>query len=286
MTEQQECSELVSQILQEAPTARKALIDNYANLHKVADYCENNYLGLVQDGDTRKALEETKALTTQALASVTYQINSLASSVLRLLDNQAKQLKYMENSINLLSLAVAMHQEKVARREIGVLTTVRKLACAKLMCPPKAGREPEGRYIRRTLSFTELDTVGHNFNKQSGTRPGTSETTQITGSNGPVEQPGEPTFTNVKSDLYRSNLGFNVAVPLVPTFPNLTQDVPAPRPSSMFDSSLPPPDSMDSDLPPPSPSMAMSNNLPPPPPLPPNHTSPNVLPPPPPPPPP
>ncbi|KAJ7984935.1 hypothetical protein DPEC_G00359910 [Dallia pectoralis] len=240
MMEQQKCSEVVSQMLQETPTARKALIDNCVNLHRVADYCESNYLGLAQDGDTRKALEETKALTTQALASVTYQINSLASSVLMLLDNQAKQLKYMENSINLLSLAVAMHQEKVARREIGVLTTVSKLAPTGLMCPPKAGREPEGRYIRRSISFTELDTLGHNFNSE--TRPGNAETT---GTSGPGEQPEKPAFTGLKSDLSRSNLGFNVAVPLVPSYPNLTQEGKAPRPSSTFGSNLPPPDSMD-----------------------------------------
>ena len=54
--------------------------------------------------DRRACIEETMSLTTQALASVTYQINGLATALLRLLDQQANQLKDMESSINLLSL--------------------------------------------------------------------------------------------------------------------------------------------------------------------------------------
>lgn len=49
-------------------------------------------------------MEESKALTTQALASVAYQINTLAASVLRLLDAQTIQLMQMESSVNILSM--------------------------------------------------------------------------------------------------------------------------------------------------------------------------------------
>lgn len=53
------------------------------------------------DGST-KALEETKNFTTQSLASVAYQISTLANSVLSLLDAQTNQLRQMESSINLI----------------------------------------------------------------------------------------------------------------------------------------------------------------------------------------
>lgn len=52
--------------------------------------------------DTDKALEETKAFTTQSLASVAYQISTLATNVLKLLDAQCSQLRHIESNINLI----------------------------------------------------------------------------------------------------------------------------------------------------------------------------------------
>ncbi|XP_068823036.1 abl interactor 2 isoform X41 [Capricornis sumatraensis] len=93
-------AELQMLLEEEIPGGRRALFDSYTNLERVADYCENNY---IQSADKQRALEETKAYTTQSLASVAYLINTLANNVLQMLDIQASQLRRMESSINHIS---------------------------------------------------------------------------------------------------------------------------------------------------------------------------------------
>lgn len=66
-------------------------------LERVAEYCEGNYF---QSDNKRAALEETKNYTTQSLASVAYQINTLAYNFLQLLDLQTAQLAEMESQMN------------------------------------------------------------------------------------------------------------------------------------------------------------------------------------------
>jgi len=53
-----------------------------------------------QSENKRIALEETKNYTTQSLASVAYQINTLAYNFLQLLDLQTTQLGEMESQMN------------------------------------------------------------------------------------------------------------------------------------------------------------------------------------------
>uniref|UniRef100_A0A4W6E0G4 Abl-interactor 1a n=1 Tax=Lates calcarifer TaxID=8187 RepID=A0A4W6E0G4_LATCA len=150
-------AELQMLLEEEIPAGKRALVESYQNLTRVADYCENNY---VQAQDKRKALEETKAYTTQSLASVAYQINALANNVLQLLDIQASQLRRMESSINHISQTVDIHKEKVARREIGILTTNKNTSRTHKIIAP-ANMERPVRYIRKPIDYTVLDDVGH-----------------------------------------------------------------------------------------------------------------------------
>ncbi|XP_056593628.1 abl interactor 1a isoform X9 [Triplophysa dalaica] len=211
-------AELQMLLEEEIPAGKRALVESYENLTRVADYCENNY---VQAQDKRKALEETKAYTTQSLASVAYQINALANNVLQLLDIQASQLRRMESSINHISQTVDIHKEKVARREIGILTTNKNtLRTHKIIAPPNIERPV--RYIRKPIDFTVLDDVGHGVKWLKAKQHGNNQSIRggtLSRTNPPTQKPPSPPLTG------RGTLGRNTPYKTLepvkpPTVPN------------------------------------------------------------------
>ncbi|XP_006634167.3 abl interactor 1a isoform X9 [Lepisosteus oculatus] len=210
-------AELQMLLEEEIPAGKRALVESYQNLTRVADYCENNY---VQAQDKRKALEETKAYTTQSLASVAYQINALANNVLQLLDIQASQLRRMESSINHISQTVDIHKEKVARREIGILTTNKNTSRTHKIIAP-ANMERPVRYIRKPIDYTVLDDVGHGVKwlkaKHGNNQPARGGTLSRT--NPPTQKPPSPPMSG------RGTLGRNTPYKTLepvkpPTVPN------------------------------------------------------------------
>ncbi|XP_029809264.1 abl interactor 1 isoform X9 [Suricata suricatta] len=210
-------AELQMLLEEEIPSGKRALIESYQNLTRVADYCENNY---IQAADKRKALEETKAYTTQSLASVAYQINALANNVLQLLDIQASQLRRMESSINHISQTVDIHKEKVARREIGILTTNKNTSRTHKIIAP-ANMERPVRYIRKPIDYTVLDDVGHGVKwlkaKHGNNQP--ARTGTLSRTNPPTQRPPSPPMSG------RGTLGRNTPYKTLepvkpPTVPN------------------------------------------------------------------
>ncbi|CAI5788908.1 abl interactor 1 isoform X12 [Lacerta agilis] len=205
-------AELQMLLEEEIPSGKRALLESYQNLTRVADYCENNY---IQAPDKRKALEETKAYTTQSLASVAYQINALANNVLQLLDIQASQLRRMESSINHISQTVDIHKEKVARREIGILTTNKNTSRTHKIIAP-ANMERPVRYIRKPIDYTVLDDVGHGV-KHGNNQP--ARTGTLSRTNPPTQKPPSPPMSG------RGTLGRNTPYKTLepvkpPTVPN------------------------------------------------------------------
>lgn len=111
--------------------------------------------------DNKKAaLEETKNYTTQSLASVAYQINTLAYNYLQLLDLQSQQLAEMESQMNHIAQTVMIYKEKVARREIGVLTANKVSSRQYKIVAPLSPEKPI-KYVRKPIDYSLLDEVGH-----------------------------------------------------------------------------------------------------------------------------
>ncbi|KAM9804534.1 abl interactor 2-like [Neosynchiropus ocellatus] len=139
------------------PAGHRPFPDCCTNLDRVSQYCESNY---AQAGNKQQALEETKDYTTQSLASVAYLINTLANDMLQMLDMQASQLCRMESSVNYILQTVGIHMEKVARREIGILTTNKNASRSHKIVAPSSSERPV-RYIRKPIDYSVLDSIGH-----------------------------------------------------------------------------------------------------------------------------
>ncbi|XP_071397931.1 abl interactor 1a isoform X35 [Centroberyx affinis] len=216
-------AELQMLLEEEIPAGKRALVESYQNLTRVADYCENNY---VQAQDKRKALEETKAYTTQSLASVAYQINALANNVLQLLDIQASQLRRMESSIN--------HISQVSNQSIrgGTLSRTNP-PTQKPPSPPMSGRGTLGRNTSyKTLEPVKPPTVPNDY---------MTSPARLGNQHGPQHSPGRTASLNQRQRTHSSGssggsssrensgssgIGIPIAVP-TPSIPNSGPGEPA-----------------------------------------------------------
>ncbi|XP_030590773.1 ABI family, member 3a isoform X1 [Archocentrus centrarchus] len=249
----------VMKILEDAPSARKALRENCDNLLNVADYCCSNY---IQAGEgSMKALEETKKFTTQSLASVAYQISTLASSVLNLLDAQTNQLRHLESSINLIGQTVEMHKEKVSRREIGAFTAVRRVTRSHKILPP-TNTQPRPPYSRKPINYQQLDSLGHGM-KVSGKQSDKTGTIRKHGASVRSNKAPEAVQCPVVPPAGSSSFGKPVAPPTIPTIAQAPPE--ADIITTLLDNAPPPPPAPNEV---PAPDSEATLALPPPPPLP------------------
>ncbi|XP_006889167.1 PREDICTED: abl interactor 2-like isoform X9 [Elephantulus edwardii] len=239
-------AELQMLLEEEIPGGRRALFDSYTNLERVADYCENNY---IQSADKQRALEETKAYTTQSLASVAYLINTLANNVLQMLDIQASQLRRMESSIN----HISQHRNTQNMKMGGLPRTTPPTQ--KPPSPPMSGKGTLGRHSPyRTLEPVRPPVVPNDYvpsptrnmapSQQSPVRTASVNQRNRTysGSSG-GSHPSSRSSSRENSGS--GSVGVPIAVP-TPSPPSVfpVSDTPPPPPPAeepVFDESPPPP---------------------------------------------
>ncbi|XDV46947.1 hypothetical protein PO909_016745, partial [Leuciscus waleckii] len=111
---------------------------------------------------------------------------------------------------------VDIHKEKVARREIGILTTNKNTSRTHKIIAP-ANIERPVRYIRKPIDFTVLDDVGHGV-KQHGNNQSVRGGT-LSRTNPPTQKPPSPPLTG-RGTLGRNNPYKTLEPVKPPTVPN------------------------------------------------------------------
>ena len=129
------------------------------------------------------------------------------------LELQATQMADMESQINHISETVAIHREKVARREIGILTSNKVNARQHKILVP-ANPERPLKYVRRPIDFALLDDVGHGVHV-----PRTRPSRPATHAPPPTTKPPTPPTGVRCGTLSRASKEYRtpIAPPIVPS---------------------------------------------------------------------
>lgn len=150
-----------------------------------------------------------------------------------MLNLQSDQLTEMESQINHISQTIAIHKEKVARREIGVLTTNKCINSQHKILVP-ANPERPIKYTRKAIDYSILDDIGHGVKivpqqnlprtKRLGSASGIyGETTGLSG-NAPTSKPPNPPTSTLSrhtgsalglGTLSRNSKEYRTPVPVV-----------------------------------------------------------------------
>jgi abl interactor 2 len=84
----------------------------------------------------------------------------IANSYLKLFETQLQILNDSSNELTLINQEVNIHKEKVARREIGFITSNKTFVPGMKMKRSEMEEKPV-KYIRKPIDYSQLDDVGH-----------------------------------------------------------------------------------------------------------------------------
>ncbi|VDK77356.1 unnamed protein product [Litomosoides sigmodontis] len=192
---------LRSLIENEIPDGRSNLESSCSNLERVAAYCEASY---AQAQDKKAAFDETRRYVVQSLASVAYQVNTLAYALLHALDLQTDKIDNMASQVHNVGEIIAIHKEKVARREIGALAVNKCIQRQHKVIAVKV-QEPVQRYQRTPIDYSILDNLGHGVKTPELVNRSFSTRTASTISHGSTSA-HYPVFPNFEQLLPKANI--------------------------------------------------------------------------------
>lgn len=130
-----------------------------------------------------------------------------------MLELQTNQIAEMESQLNYITQKVDFHKEKVARREVALLTTAKTtLRQPKVLAP--ANKEKQSKYIRKAIDYSALDEIGHGVKTAASShlihRTGSSSSASAAGRMSGIQTLGpKNSMASLASSHYHSGAHYN-----------------------------------------------------------------------------